>query len=110
VAALLGVAVWVLNREINITVRNSGARAMNNVTVELGCESNKLGDIPAGSSAAGAAYPTCESSATVFYRDDNGEPRSVELDVYIESRNSGSLHAEVRDGTLVRRIDNIYSW
>jgi hypothetical protein len=91
---------------VEATVTNKGTSPMKAVDIAVAGDRITIGDLLPGATRSVHVHPTSDSSILVIYQD-NGDPRTVTVDCYMDSSSSGSIYIDIQDGVVIRKVNEI---
>lgn len=94
---------------IRITVVNVGSTTMRDAAVQVAKmqEAHELGEIPPGASKTLLVWPNSTGGIQLRFVHEKDEHVKLDLNGYVESGYAGHIAVDVRDGKIVRLVNNV---
>ena len=96
-------------RDLHVTLRNTGPATLRNVQLSVTGHTHPLGDLAPNGSRTARLHPTGESNLLIAYTDPTGVTQTLTIDCYLEPGHSGTLSADLANGSVTNVKQKIRS-
>ena len=104
VVAVISAIVYLLNRPLTVTIRNTGKDQLDSVVVSYSGGSFKIGDMRSRERVTITVHPTAESNISIEFRNFSGRELRHDVDCRVGPALSGNVSIVIT-GTSVETVE-----